>query len=195
DLDASGVWRHGQDGDRSQFDIALQAGDLGRMLESFGFSRLIDGGRTRATIRGSWAGSPAAFALERIDGVLELEVGSGRILDIDPGMGRLFGLLNLREIPRRLVLDFRDIFGQGMRFNSIEGSFRLETGQAFTENVMLKAPAADILIAGRTGLIQRDYDQILEVTPRVGGTLPVVGGIAGGPAGAAAGLLMQGLMR
>lgn len=195
DLDASGVWRHGQDGDRSQFDIALQAGDLGRMLESFGFSRLIDGGRTRANIRGSWAGSPAAFALERIDGVLELEVGSGRILDIDPGMGRLFGLLNLREIPRRLVLDFRDIFGQGMRFNSIEGSFRLETGQAFTENVMLKAPAADILIAGRTGLIQRDYDQILEVTPRVGGTLPVVGGIAGGPAGAAAGLLMQGLMR
>src|SRR5690606_5857961 len=76
DLDASGVWRHGQDGDRSQFDIALQAGDLGRMLESFGFSRLSDGGRTRATIRGSWAGSPAAFALERIDGVLELEVGS-----------------------------------------------------------------------------------------------------------------------
>ena len=195
ELDANGDWRRGPDGDRSQFDIELRAPDLGRMLEGFGFARLIEGGRTEAGIRGSWAGSPAAFALENIDGVLTLKVGSGRIADIDPGVGRLFGLLNLREIPRRLVLDFRDIFSQGMRFSSIEGSFQLDVGEAYTDNVMLKSPSADILVTGRTGLILRDYDQTLEVTPRVGGTLPVVGVIAGGPAGAAAGLLMQGLMR
>lgn len=195
DLDATGIWRRGPDGDRSDFGIQLRATDLGRMLESFGFAGLIEGGKTETSIQGSWAGSPAAFALENIDGVLTLKVGSGRIADVDPGVGRLFGLLNLREIPRRLVLDFRDIFSQGMRFNSIEGSFQLDVGEAYTDNVMLKSPSADILITGRTGLILRDYDQTLEVTPRVGGTLPVVGVIAGGPAGAAAGLLMQGLMR
>lgn len=195
DLDAAGIWRRGPDGDRSEFGIQLRAADLGRMLESFGFAGLIEGGKTETSIQGSWAGSPAAFALENIDGVLTIKVGSGRITDVDPGVGRLFGLLNLREIPRRLVLDFRDIFSQGMRFNSIEGSFQLDVGQAYTDNVMLKSPSADILITGRTGLILRDYDQTLEVTPRVGGTLPVVGVIAGGPAGAAAGLLMQGLMR
>lgn len=195
DLTSQGVWKRGGSGDLSEFDIRLRADDLGRMLESFGFAGLIEGGRTEASIVGSWAGSPAAFALENIDGLLSLKVGSGRIADIDPGVGRLFGLLNLREIPRRLVLDFRDIFSQGMRFNSIEGSFQLDVGQAYTDNVMLKSPSADILITGRTGLILRDYDQTLEVSPRVGGTLPVVGVIAGGPAGAAAGLLMQGLMR
>lgn len=195
ELDATGLWRRVATGDRSDFDIALRAPDLGRMLESFGFAALIEGGRTDSTIRGSWAGSPAAFALENIEGVLTLKVGSGRIIDIDPGVGRLFGLLNLREIPRRLVLDFRDIFSQGMRFSSIEGSFQLDVGEAYTDNVLLKSPSADILVTGRTGLILRDYDQTLEVTPRVGGTLPVVGVIAGGPAGAAAGLLMQGLMR
>jgi uncharacterized protein (TIGR02099 family) len=195
DLDASGQWRLEAGGDVSEMAIRLRADDLGAMLESFGFAGLIQGGRTEAGIDGRWAGSPAAFALERIDGRLDVKVGAGRIVDIDPGVGRLFGLLNLREIPRRLVLDFRDIFSQGMRFNSIEGSFQLNVGDAYTDNVMLKSPAADILITGRTGLIMRDYDQTLEVTPRLGGALPVVGAIAAGPAGAAAGLVVQGLLR
>ena len=195
DLDASGQWRLEDGGDVSEMAIRLRADDLGAMLESFGFAGLIEGGRTEAGIDGRWAGSPAAFALERIDGRLHVEVGAGRIVDVDPGMGRLFGLLNLREIPRRLVLDFRDIFSQGMRFNSIEGSFQLNVGDAYTDDVILKSPAADILITGRTGLIMRDYDQTLEVTPRMGGALPVVGAIAAGPAGAAAGLVVQGLLR
>jgi uncharacterized protein YhdP len=195
ELDASGLWTIADGADASEMAIRLRADDLGAMLESFGFAALIQGGRTRVGIDGRWAGSPAAFALERIDGRLDVEVGAGRIVDVDPGVGRLFGLLNLREIPRRLVLDFRDFFSQGMRFNSIQGSFQLNVGDAYTDNVLLKSPAADILITGRTGLIMRDYDQTLEVTPRLGGALPVVGAIAGGPAGAAAGLVVQGLLR
>ena len=195
ELDATGDWRRAEGRDESDLDIELRADDLGRMLESFGFAGLIEGGRTTATIDGRWEGSPAAFALERIDGTLDVDVEAGRILDVDPGMGRLFGLLNLREIPRRLILDFRDFFSQGMRFNSIQGRFALNVGDAYTDNMVLKSPSADILITGRTGLIMRDYDQTLEVSPRMGGTLPVVGAIAGGPAGAAAGLVVQGLLR
>lgn len=194
ELDATGDWRRRDGQDESDLDIQLRADDLGKMLESFGFAGLIEGGRTKATIDGRWAGSPAAFALERIDGTLDIDVEAGRILDVDPGVGRLFGLLNLREIPRRMILDFRDIFSQGMRFNSIKGRFALNVGEAYTDDMMLKSPSADILITGRTGLIMRDYDQTLEVSPRMAGTLPVVGAIAGGPAGAAAGLVVQGLL-
>jgi uncharacterized protein (TIGR02099 family) len=195
ELDATGVWRREQGRDVSDFDIELRADDLGRMLQGFGFAALVTGGRTQATIDGRWDGSPAGFALEKIDGSLKLDIQAGRIVDVDPGVGRIFGLLNLREIPRRLILDFRDFFSQGLRFNSIKGTFALEVGEAYTGDTVLKSPGADILITGRTGLILRDYDQTLEVTPRMGGTLPVVGAIAGGPAGAAAGLVMQGLLR
>ncbi len=195
EMDASGDWQRLPDGDRSRLRVQLRADDLGAMLESFGFAALVRGGRTVAGIEGHWAGSPAAFALENIDGRLDLDVGAGRIVDVDPGVGRLFGLLNLREIPRRLILDFRDFFSQGLRFNSIVGSFRLDVGDAWTEDLVLRSSSADILTTGRTGLAARDYDQVIEVTPRLGGTLPVVGAIAGGPAGAAAGLVMQGLLR
>ncbi|MBX3725055.1 MAG: TIGR02099 family protein [Xanthomonadales bacterium] len=195
DMDATGNWRRSDGRDLSTMRIDLAAEDLGRMLEVFGFARLVEGGRTRIGIEGSWRGSPAAFALEVVDGRLTVKVESGRIAELDPGVGRLFGLLNLREIPRRLILDFRDFFSQGLRFNSIEGEFALNVGEAYTDNVVLKSSSADILFTGRTGLIMRDYDQMVEVTPRLGGTLPVVGAIAGGPAGAAAGLIAQGILR
>ncbi len=194
-IEANGDWRIERGQERSQFVVDLRADDLGKMLTSLGFNSQVEGGSTQARIDGGWQGAPAAFALEKIEGLLTLSVGSGRILEVDPGMGRLFGLLNLREIPRRLMLDFRDIFSQGMRFTSIEGSFRLDVGNAWTEAIAVKSPAADIVVSGRTGLTDRDYDQTLRVMPRVGGTLPVVGAIAGGPAGAAAGLVMQGLLR
>lgn len=194
-IQANGDWRIDNGREQSRFVVDLAADDLGKMLTSLGFSSQVEGGTTKARIDGGWQGAPAAFALEKIDGTLTLSVGNGRILEVDPGMGRLFGLLNLREIPRRLMLDFRDIFSQGMRFSSIEGSFRLDAGNAWTEAIAVKSPAADIVVSGRTGLSERDYDQTLRVMPRVGGTLPVVGAIAGGPAGAAAGLVMQGLLR
>lgn len=194
-LQAEGEWWRSRGEERSQFLIELQTGDLGAMLTGFGFQGAVDGGRTRARIDGGWIGPPAAFALAGIDGTLTVDVGDGRIREVDPGVGRLFGLLNLREIPRRLMLDFRDFYGQGLRFSSIQGSFRLNTGNAFTDGIEVKSPSADILLTGRTGLAGRDYDQTVQVRPRVGGTFPVVGAIAGGPAGAAAGLVVQGLLR
>jgi len=194
-LQAEGEWWRSRGEERSQFVVELQTEDLGAMLTSFGFQGAVDGGRTQARIDGGWIGPPAAFALAGIDGTLTVNVGDGRIREVDPGVGRLFGLLNLREIPRRLMLDFRDFYGQGLRFSSIQGSFRLNIGNAFTDGIQIKSPSADILLSGRTGLAARDYDQTIQVRPRVGGTLPVVGAIAGGPAGAAAGLVVQGLLR
>lgn len=194
-LQAHGEWWRSRGEERSQFSILLQTEDLGAMLTGFGFQGAVDGGRTRAQIDGGWIGPPAAFALAAIDGTLTVDVGDGRIREVDPGVGRLFGLLNLREIPRRLMLDFRDFYGQGLRFSSIQGSFRLNTGNAFTDGIEVKSPSADILLTGRTGLAGRDYDQTVQVRPRVGGTFPVVGAIAGGPAGAAAGLVVQSLLR
>lgn len=194
-IQAEGEWWRSRGEERSQFVIELATGDLGAMLTSFGFQGAVDGGRTQARIDGGWIGPPAAFSLAGIDGTLTVNVGDGRIREVDPGVGRLFGLLNLREIPRRLMLDFRDFFGQGLRFSSIQGSFRLNTGNAFTDGIEVKSPSADILVSGRTGLAARDYDQTIQVRPRLGGTFPVVGAIAGGPAGAAAGLVVQSLLR
>lgn len=194
EIHANGDWRSTLAGGESHFKIRMLSEDLGRMLQGLGFAGVIAGGQTLAEIDAQWRGAPYAFALERLNGSIDVSVGQGRFLDVNPGAGRIFGLLSFRELPRRLALDFRDLFQAGMSFDRIEGRFELADGNAWTENLTVRGPAADLLIIGRTGLSSRDYDQQVMVAPHVSGVLPVLGGLAAGPVGAAAGFLAQGMV-
>lgn len=195
EIHAKGEWTDAPGGAASQFKIRMTSENLGRMLTGLGFAGVIDGGQTLAEIDARWQGAPYAFSLDRVNGSIDVSVGHGRFLDVDPGAGRIFGLLSLRELPRRLTLDFRDLFQSGMSFDRIEGRFELSDGNAWTDNLTVRSPAADILIIGRTGLASRDYDQQVMVAPHMSGMLPVIGGLAAGPVGAAAGFLAQGVVQ
>ncbi len=195
-LSASGDWNGSPANNQTALDLELTAPDLGRVLEGFGFKGLIDGGATEARLSGSWPGSPVAFALSRLSGTLSLDVGQGRFLEVEPGAGgRLFGLLSLGEIRRRLSLDFTDFYKSGTSFNYIRGHFNLDGASATTDDLLIDSPAAQVKITGRTGLKARDYDQEMTVLPKAGVALPVVGALAGGPVGAAAGLVVQNLFK
>ncbi|MEO5558456.1 MAG: YhdP family protein [Dokdonella sp.] len=193
-MTASGDWTGSARENSSRMAIELTAQNLGHMMDALGFPGLIDGGSTRATIDAAWLGPPSAFALPKLDGTLSIDVAEGRILDVEPGAGRIFGLFSLGEIRRRLSLDFSDFFQKGLSFNSIVGSFRLRGGNAYTDDLTIKSPAADIVVTGRTGLRAKDYDQLMVVNPHAGATLPIVGALAAGPVGAAAGLVIQGIL-
>ncbi len=192
---ASGSWELKPGGEESALDITFSAEDIGKMLRGLGYGSVIEGGQTVARLNGNWSGSPAQFGLHRVRGTLAGEIGEGRILDVEPGAGRLFGLVNFASIPRRLSLDFSDFFQSGMAFDSVKGSFSLDEGDAVTEDLRVEAPSAEIKIRGRAGLVARDYDQEMEVVPRVRSALPLVGAVAGGPVGAVVGVLAQDMLR
>ncbi len=190
-----GDWTRVDGISRSNFEIEFTASELGGMLKALGFSELIEGGQTFAKLRASWPGPPAAFAMENVDGGLEISVGQGRVPQVNPGAGRLLGLFSLTEIPRRLSLDFSDFFRSGLAFNKITGSFVFADGNAVTDDLVIDSPAAEIRIRGRTGLRAQDYTQTMEVLPRTGSVLPVVGALAAGPAGAALGAVAQAVLQ
>jgi uncharacterized protein YhdP len=194
-MSATGDWTGTERDNASHMIIRLTAQSLGRMMDALGFPGIIDGGQTTADIDAIWPGPPSAFAMAKLQtGAITLKVAEGRILEAKPGVGRIFGLLSLSEIPRRLTLDFSDFFQSGLGFNSITGTFGLDKGNAYTSDLVIKSPAADISISGRTGLRAKDYDQEMVVLPHTGATLPLVGAIAAGPVGAAAGLVLQGVL-
>lgn len=192
-ISARGRWTGSSSDSHSRFAIDMSADDLGRMLQAFGFPRLVAGGATLAHIEGQWPGSPLAFSLKRLDGHIDVHVTDGRILKVEPGIGRLFGLFSIRQLPRRLALDFGDIFQSGYSFNSIEGSLRFARGNAWSD-LDMQGPSADLQVRGRTGLRQHDYNILVTVTPHLGVAFAVVGALAAGPVGAAAGLAVQGLL-
>jgi uncharacterized protein (TIGR02099 family) len=193
-IGAGGDWDGTATNSHTHLRIDFSAENLGDMLGAFGFAGLFNGGKTRAHLDATWPGAPSAMELANMDGKLGIQVTDGSIPEVGPGVGRLFGLVSVVELPRRLTLDFGDVFSKGMAFDSITGDFVLADGNATTSNLEMRSPAADISIKGRTGLRAKDYDQQALVIPHVGNSLPIVGAVVGGPIGAAAGFVAQGIL-
>jgi len=195
EVTADGDWLLAQGKSKSDFEMRLRHEDFGRLLKQFGYVSNVEGGGTDLRIGARWAGTPLDYALEKLNGKLYLKIGKGRFLDISPGVGRIFGLFSLQALPRRLLLDFSDLFKKGFSYDRIEGDFTVEDGNAYTNNLIMEGPSAKIVISGRTGLASEDYDQLVTVTPSLSGSLAVAGAVAGGPLGAAAAILAERLFK
>jgi uncharacterized protein YhdP len=126
---------------------------------------------------------------------MTFSVVGGRVLNADPGAGRVLGLLSVGALPRRLAFDFRDVFETGFSFDRAQGTLRLESGTAHTDDFLLESTAATLAIEGSSDLVRQEFDYRMTVRPGVSQALPVIGAIAAGPPGAAAGLALQGLLR
>jgi len=176
-LSARGDWQMVNRGQYSSFNIKASSENFGKMLATLEIADSIRDGESEVNIIGRWPGAPMAFALERLSGNMQLHVEDGRLLDIEPGAGRLFGLLSVQALPRRLTLDFSDMFKKGFSFDQMTGDFEINAGDAMTSNFNIVGPSASIEVVGRVGLIAKDYDQHVTVEPHVGSSLPVVGAV------------------
>jgi uncharacterized protein (TIGR02099 family) len=168
--------------DESSLSMLVKTTDLGEAMEFMGFTRSLESNEGEFAVDVSWQGGIPPDILAVAEGTARLKLKNGSMTDVKPGAGRVFGLLSVQALPRRLTLDFRDVFKKGFFFDELKGDFRISAGEAFTDNLVLRSPAADIGIVGTVNLTERVYDQTAIVSAEVGNTLPVVGAIAAGPA-------------
>lgn len=182
-------------GNRSYLKAQLSSRDFESTMRRLGYEPGIVADDAAMSFDLSWSGGPAADFMESLDGEVRVRIGTGQLSDVEPGAGRMFGLMSIVALPRRLSLDFRDVFSKGFGFDKIDGTFRIEDGDTYTCDLSLEGPAADIGIVGRAGLVTRDYDQVAVVNANFGNTLPVVGGVLGGPQVAAVMLIFSQLFK
>jgi uncharacterized protein (TIGR02099 family) len=186
-----GEWLVTPEGPRSSLQATVTSSDMAATLRDLNYTAFIDGklGELRGDL--TWRGGFEGNILERANGTISARAEAGQLVALQPGAGRVLGLFSLAALPRRLALDFSDLTEKGLAFDSVHGDFELRDGNAYTRNLLLRGPAAEIGIAGRTGLASRDYDQTAVVTGNLGASLPVAGALAGGPAVGAALLLFS----
>ncbi len=177
-ITGEGTW---SEGGNTFFNYSLNSPDLGGMMRQLGFASVIQGGKTTSSGKVWWVGGPTAVSLAVLNGQLDLSIKEGTMVDVEPGAGRMLGILSLPALPRRLFLDFSDVFKEGLAFDTIQGDIRIEQGQAFTSNLRMESAPASILVSGRTGLLEQDFDQELYVVPNVSGTVSVASALAWGP--------------
>lgn len=194
-IDVSGSWTGRGDATRTQLSATLDSTDFGGLLAGLGLAGRLAGGEGQARLDARWPRSPADFSLATLDGQLTLAARDGRLLEVEPGAGRVFGLLSIAELPRRLSLDFRDFFSKGFAFNEIGGAIRFTDGIARSDDLQIDGPAAEININGTANLRHETFDQTVEVLPKAGNLLTAVGAIAGGPVGAAIGAAANAMLR
>ncbi|MGZ5031352.1 MAG: YhdP family phospholipid transporter, partial [Methylobacter sp.] len=127
----------------------------------------------------SWNAAPYQFSLAGLKGQLDINFKNGRILSIEPGFGRLLGMLAMAQWIKRAQLDFSDVYEEGLTFNSIKGHFDLVDGIASTHNLVVDAVPAKIAISGDTDLVNQTVDHIIDVTPKSADAVPIAGTIMG----------------
>ena len=165
----------------SEVKLQLASDDVAALTHQFHIASVITRGKLQSRGEFHWPGPLTHGDLRQIGGHIYIKIEDGQMADVDPGAGRLLGLFSLQALPQHLTLDFRDLFQKGLVFNSFEGDTTIRGGNAYTSNLVMKAPSATIHIEGRTGLVKRDFDQLITVVPNLSGTAPVVGALAFGP--------------
>lgn len=185
-LSGNGDWHTQSDSTAStRFELMLNSTDVATALDELGLDPVLEGEFAEVSAHVYWPGGPSAEWQKVISGEVSLRLEQGSVLDLEPGAGRMMGLMSITALPRRLSLDFRDVFNRGLVFDEVSGAFVLIDGNAYTDNLLLTGPVADIGVVGRTGLKDQTYQQQAIVTAEPGKVLPTMGFLAGPGVGTA----------
>jgi uncharacterized protein (TIGR02099 family) len=186
----SGVWNDSGKGE-TRMKMNADIRNAGQMLDRFGYGNVLK--RGAALIHGevSWQGSPADFAFGTLAGTLNLTAKGGQFTKVEPGAGKLLGVLSLQSLPRRLTLDFRDVFSEGFAFDQISSTMQLAKGTVYTNDFLMKGPAATVKMSGLAKLQDESVKLRVKIIPKLSEGVAVAGALLGGPVAGLGALMMQ----
>ncbi|WP_048438310.1 YhdP family protein [Caenimonas sp. SL110] len=152
---------------RTSMKFRLEIADSGQLLTRFGMKDVVRRGKGRMEGQVGWVGSPLALNYPTMDGSFYVNMESGQFLKADPGLAKLLGVLSLQSLPRRLALDFRDVFSEGFAFDFVRGDVTVEDGIAATNNLQMKGVNAAVLMDGRADIARETQDIKVVVVPEI----------------------------
>ncbi|HJV81052.1 YhdP family protein [Noviherbaspirillum sp.] len=182
ELKATGKWTNKDGENLSNLNYTLNITDAGRLLDRFGFNNVLRGGKGKMEGDISWKGLPFSLDIPSLNGQLRLDLASGQFLKVEPGAAKLLGVLSLQSLPRRLALDFRDVFSEGFAFDGVTASANIADGVAKTDNFKMRGSSATVLIDGSADVDKEVQNLHVVVIPEINvGTASVVYGLAVNP--------------
>ena len=152
---------------RTVLNFKLDIRDAGELLQRFGMADVVRRGQGRLQGQVAWRGAPLSPDYPSMSGQINLQVETGQFLKADPGLAKLLSVLSLQSLPRRLNLDFRDVFSDGFAFDFVRGDVRIEQGVAITNNLQMKGVNAAVLMEGRADIDHETQDLHVVVVPEI----------------------------
>lgn len=173
-LKGSGVW-HNQHGENTtQFDLTLTASKFDHISAQLGIDPGLKDAPLELTAQVGWKGAPYGFTLEELNGKVGFELGKGVLSEVSDKGARIFSLFSLDSILRKLSLDFSDVFGKGLFFNTFSGDLVIDHGVVKTTNTEIDAVAGDINVRGFTDLRTESLNYDIRFVPKLASSVPTV---------------------
>ena len=183
--EARGGWRNTEEqGSISSFDFSTVIDEAEGALTELDFAGIIKKGRGTLNGNINWIGAPHEFDYARLNGEFDLRLRKGELIKVEPGSGKLLGLLNFNAIARRLLLDFSDVFASGLEFDRMQYSGLFSDGEALFRDAYIFTPAVFVRMDGKIDLSKELIDMEVHVSPELGGNLTLLSALANPTAGA-----------
>ena len=181
-LRATGRWLLNASDGQSSLNYDMEINDAGHLLDRVGFEKSLKGGKGRMEGDLQWRGSPTAFDFPTLSGNVNLRINSGQFLKADPGVAKLLSVMSLQSLPRRLTLDFRDLFSDGFAFDSIASTAVITRGVLKTDTFKMRGVNAVVLMDGTVELNEETQNLNVVVIPEINaGGASVIYGLAVNP--------------
>ena len=171
DITATGRWRVQANTQRTDVDVKLDVRDAGAFLARHGVPEGVKGGTGSLSGQFNWMGGPQDFDYPTLNGKFAVDIGRGQFTKVDPGIGKLLGVLNLDALARRLRLDFRDVTAEGYSFDEVSGDVMVKNGVMTTRNLRINGPAAKVEIQGEADIARETQSLHIHVQPAMSGGL------------------------
>jgi uncharacterized protein (TIGR02099 family) len=185
-LSATGSWGPKNGVMISAFKGEATSQNAGKSLRAWGLPTDVQDAKGEGQFDLSWPGSPTEISMQGLAGELDVRMENGRFVGVNPGFGRMLGLLSFQGLQRRLRLDFSDVFKQGFGFDTFKSNITIKDGTAMTKNAAIKAPAADLTFSGTTNLVAKTLDIDMYVQAHIDSTVPAAAVALANPAAGAA---------
>jgi len=174
-LSLTGNWQQQDSSNKTEIKGTLLSENFGHLLRQNNLSENL--ANTTADIQFSlnWAAPPYAFSPTNLSGDIDLHMTNGRILGVNPGLGRVLGALDIWKLGKRLRLDFSDVTEEGLSFSEVDADITLNKGLLSSKNFYINAMPAKIDLSGTTHLDTKQINLSATVLPK----FPIAGTIIG----------------
>lgn len=194
-LHMKGQWRSWLMQPSTDVQVDLEVADAGKLLKRLGYPEGIKGGQSKLTGHLEWRGRPQDLDLATLSGELKLETQKGQFVKLEPGIAKLLGVISLQSLPRRISLDFGDIFSSGLAFDGITATILIAKGVANTTDFVIRSPSASIAMTGDVDLAAETQNLRVRVVPYLGEGVALGATAIGGPIAGVAALALQKILR
>ena len=173
----NGVWL---DKNKTIINANLQGENLKGLLTAMGIDKKIQGGKYNFDIRLYCNCNPWEVKLDSISGEILGNVEEGIFTDQDPSIGRIFSLLNIDSISRRLRLNVDDLISKGFAYDTIKGRAVVNDKKINIDFLNVDSTSNHIKVKGHSNLKSRSYELEAYVRPEIADSVPVATYLAGG---------------